>query len=344
MTTLVNNYVDMIDIANAEDPAIGTIIDMLKQENPILQDAVSMPCNDGTKHKHEIVTGYPELTWGELYKGIPQSKGTTQIVTDTTGWVNGRLEVDVRLKDTWKDRYRLIRDKQARMFMGALNNQMASSMFYEDTATTPERFKGLAARYNVRGGGGAGNQVVHGGGSGDDNTSIWFVTWADFATHIIHPDGVTAGIKREDHGKQQTLDAQGNPYFTDVETYEWHMGLVVEDWRYNARIANIDVSAIQANPDLMFPLLRQAYYKLKSRQFARLNGNGEQTNVRQAIYCNRDMLEVMDAACTNEGTSDNFVRLGRTEIEGAEVLTYRGIPIRECEAILNTEAIVPVAA
>ncbi len=343
MATLTNNFVGLIDIANAADPKIGRCIDMLKQENPILQDAVAMECNDGTKHKHEIVTGYPDLTWGELYKGIPQSKGATQIVTDTTGWINGRLEVDQRLKAIWKNRYDDVRMKQAKMFMGAMNNQMATSLFYEDTATTPERFKGLAARFNVRGGAGAGNQVVHGGSATTDNTSVWFVTWSDFACHLLVPEGIPGGIKREDHGKQPVNDANGDPFFADVETYEWHMGVAVEDYRYISRIANISIAAVQANPALIFPLFRSAYYKLKSRQFARLDGNGEETNIRQAIYCNRDILEVLDAATTNEGTGDNFVRLGRTEIEGAEVLTYRGIPIRECEAILNTEALVPAA-
>ena len=344
MATLANNYVDLIDVAMAEDPQAGAVIDMLREENPILQDAVAMECNDGTKHKHEIVTGYPSLTWGKLYKGTPQSKGTTQMVEDTTGWIEGRLEVDVRLKKIWKDRYPLIRAKQGKMFMGAMNNQMASSVFYEDTATTPERFKGLAARFNVRGGSGAGNQVVHGGGSGSDNTSIWFVTWSDFACHFIHPEGVPGGMQREDKGEQQTADAAGDKYFADVELYNWHMGVVVEDYRYVSRIANIDVSDLIAGNVDIYALMRSAYYKLKSRQFARLDGNGQQTNIRQAIYCNKEVLEALDKAQTNAlGSSDKYIRLVPKEIEGKEVMTYRDIPIRECEAILNTEAVVPTA-
>ena len=59
---------------------------------------------------------------------------------------------------------------------------------------------------------------------------------------------------------------------------------------------------------------------------------------RQAIYCNRDVLEALDVNATNGGGSDNFVRLKSEELEGKEVLTYRGIPIRETDAIVNTEA------
>lgn len=343
MATLANNYIDLIDVAMAADAKLGTVIDMIKQENPILDDAVYMPCNNGTKHDHEIATGYPDVSFGKLYQGVTQSKGATQIVTDTTGWLEGRLEVDVRLKNIWKDRYPNIRLKQARMFMGAMNNQMASSVFYDDTTTTPERFKGLAARYNVRGGSGAGNQVIHGGGSGSTNTSIWFVTWSDFATHFIHPENTMGGMKREDKGEQQVLDANGKPYFADVETYEWHMGVAVADWRYNARVANIDVSALAAGNLDVNDLMTQAYYKLKSRQYARLGAGGEQTNIRQAIYCNREVLLALDREARNNGASDNFVRLTPKEIEGKEVLTWRDMPIRECEAILNTEAVVPTA-
>jgi hypothetical protein len=49
-------------------------------------------------------------------------------------------------------------------------------------------------------------------------------------------------------------------------------------------------------------------------------------------------MEALDALSTNSGASDSFVRLTPMEIQGNEVLTYRGIPIRETDAILNTEA------
>ena len=79
--------------------------------------------------------------------------------------------------------------------------------------------------------------------------------------------------------------------------------------------------------------MRQAYYKLQSRM-----RRGDAAGGRQAIYCNRDVLEALDGLATNGGSSDNFVRLKPMEIEGQEVMTYRGIPIRETDAILNTES------
>ena len=79
----------------------------------------------------------------------------------------------------------------------------------------------------------------------------------------------------------------------------------------------------------LYNFMRSAYYKLQNRRVA--GGN-------IVIYCNRDVLEALDALATNAGTADSFVRLKTVEIAGEEITTYRGIPIRETDAIINTEA------
>lgn len=341
MATLGNTYVDLIDIYKQTDPdgAGARIIELLKQQNPILDDAIAMECNKGGEHVHTIRTGLPSVTWGALYKGIAQSKSTTQQVTDTTGFVEGLSTIDTRVLDLANGKEAQVRMNEALGFLEAMNQEVATGLFYHDTATTPEKFKGLSARYNVRGGAGAGNQVIHGGGSSTDNTSIWFVTWGDRFTHLLYPAGTQAGIKREDKGEQREKDENGGIYYVKEEKFTWHVGVAVKDWRYNARVANIDVSSMQAGDVDLYALLRQAYYKLQSRMRRGDAGGG-----RQAIYCNRDVLEALDALATNGGSSDSFVRLTPREIEGQEVLTYRGIPIRETDALLNTEAVVPAAA
>jgi hypothetical protein len=132
----------------------------------------------GTQHKHSIRTGLPAVTWGRLYQGIPQSKSGRANVTDTTGFVEGLSTVDVRLLDISPkprcDPHGGSGSVPRKPPPGSRDRQF----FYGDVATTPEKIKGLAARYNATGGGGAGNQIVKAGGAGSDNTSVWFVTWA----------------------------------------------------------------------------------------------------------------------------------------------------------------------
>ena len=134
-------------------------------------------------------------------------------------------------------------------------------------------------------------------------------------------------------GRQRVLDENGNPYYVKEEKFTWHLGLAVKDWRYVSRVANIDVSEMQAGNVKLYDFMRKAYYKLQSRI-----RRGDAAGGRQVIYCNRDVLEALDALATNAGAGDNFVRLKDSELEGQEVLTYRGIPIRETDALLNTEA------
>jgi len=111
--------------------------------------------------------------------------------------------------------------------------------------------------------------------------------------------------------------------------FRWHVGMSVKDWRYVSRIANIDVSDMAAGSVALYNFMRKAYWQLQNRRVA---------GGKVAIYCNRDVMEALDALSTNAGASDSFIRLTPMEIEGKEVLTYRGIPIRETDAIINTEA------
>ena len=86
---------------------------------------------------------------------------------------------------------------------------------------------------------------------------------------------------------------------------------------------------MEAGSVALYGFLRKAYYKLQSRRVA---------GGKLAIYCNRDVMEALDTLAGNAGASDNFVRLSRKDVEGEEVISYRGIPIRETDALLNTEA------
>lgn len=338
MATIGASYPSLIDAHKAS--AEGTVVEILKNQNPILDDAMAQMCNMDTVHRHMIRTGLPSVSWGRLYKGVPQSKSTMQQVDDTTGFLTTRSEIDTRLLKLAPDpaKARLV---ESAPFLEAMNQEMATGIFYHDTATAPEKFKGLGARYDAYYDGAlsarpnsAAGQVVHGGGTGSDNTSIWFVTWGDHATSLLYPKGTKAGVTIEDKGEQRVLDSSGNPYYAKETMFEWHMGLFVKDWRYNARIANIDVSDMLAGSVDLWALMRQAYYRLESRRRDAMSS-------RIAIYMNRDVLEVLDAQSSDRALTtarDNTTHLNHANVEGKEVLTYRGIPIRETDAILNTEA------
>jgi hypothetical protein len=331
MAALSSTYLNLIDVQKQNDPAIGEVIEVLRQQNPILDDAVAMECNSGAAHKHAIRTGLPTPAWGRLYQGIPQSKSTLQAVEDTTGFLEARSGVDTRVLKRSKNPAQL-RLGEANSHLEAMNQEMATGIFYHDTVTSPEKFKGLSSRFGVKGGGAAGNQIIDAGGTGSDNTSIWFVTWGDHACHLLYPEGSKAGVERDDKGEQRVLDANGDPYYVKEETFTWHMGLAVKDWRYVSRIANIDVSDLLAGTVDIYKWMRLAYWKLQSRRM-------DAKSSRIAIYANRDVLSALDGLSAGQGSAANtFLNVVPKELEGKEVLTYRSFPIREVDALLNTEA------
>lgn len=351
---LGKTWLNLIDLDKAANPmgGIWPVAELLALNNPILDDAVTVECNQGGKHIHSIRTGLPTVAWGALYKGIKQSKSTRQSVEDSTGFMEGRASVDTRLVGLDPSRLQALRMSEAVAFTESMNQEMASGVFYQDTATNPQAFKGLGARYNVIGGGGAGNQVIDGGGriaTDGELTSVWFVTWSELATHLIYPQHTQFGLKRDDKGEQRVQDEEGDPYYVLEEIWTWHIGLSVRDWRYNVRIANIPVDKILDNTFPIYNYMRRAYYKLHGRRLARRGNNiknGDPTvpMSRTAIYLNTDVLASLDAIGSNSTGVDNYVRLVPKEVEGREVDTYRGIPLRETDALINNEEEVPLAA
>ena len=332
MATLGSSFFDLIDLYKRQDDTrqIATVIEMLKENNAMLDDAIAMECNQGVSHRTTIRTGLPAVTWGKFYKGISQSKSTTAQVDDTTGFVEQLSSIDTRLLDI-SGNPNAVRLSEAQASLEAISQEVAAKLIYGDDNLDPEQFTGFAPRFNSLSAANGG-QIVDGGGAGADNTSIWFVTWGDNQCHMLYPSGTQGGVKREDKGEQRTLDASSNPYFVKEELFSQHAGLTVRDWRQVSRVANIDVSLLAAGSVDIYSLMRKAFWKLKSH---RVSGG------RMAIYCNSDVLEALDADSTpTTGTSASFVRLQPTEVDGFEVMSYRGIPVRQVDAIANDEALV----
>ncbi|WP_327195851.1 major capsid protein [Novosphingobium capsulatum] len=337
MAILGTSYWNLIDTLKVSGNGIGDVVEALTQLTPFMKDANVVACNDGTGHRTSIRTGLPSVAWGALYQGIPQSKGNYTEVKDTTGFVEGLSTVDERLLDLKPAEAAKLRLVEGQGFLESIAQTVDSAIWYSDVKVNGKQFHGLAPRYNSL----SNANVINGGGSGSDNTSIWMVTHGDMQTSIITPENIPAGVQREDMGRQRVLDGSGNPYYVKEEKFTQHVGLTVRDWRFNGRIANIDVSDVIAGTVAVNPLLRKLYYKLQGRRAYKMEREGQISPGRTVIYMNKTMLEALDAESTNGRSGvDNFVRLTPMEIQGEEVMTWRGMPIRETDALLNTETLV----
>lgn len=337
MATIGNSFIGLVDVYKSKgtNGELLPVIEMLNQINPILDDMVTVECNSGASHLTSVRGGLPTSTWGKLYKGVPNSKSSRVQVTDTTGFLEAMSTVDERLLTLAGENGNALRLSEAKAHLEGMSQTMATSLFYANDLEAPEQFMGLAPRFNDSTAPNGG-QIINGGGSGSDNTSIWIVGWGENTCHGLYPKGTAAGVKREDKGSQRVTDSDNNPYYVKEEMFTWHNGVSVRDWRYVVRIANIDVSAMLAGDVDLYALLRKAFYKFEGRR-------RKDTAVRPVIYCNSDVAQMLDALGSNSGAADSYVRLKPMEIQGKEVETYRGIPVREVDALINTEDLVTFA-
>jgi len=350
MAGIGNTFYNLIDLYKGQDAkgAVLPVIEMMMENNPMLEDAVAVECNNGTTHMHSVRTGLPQVAWGRLYRGIPQGKSQKAQVQDTTGFVEGLSTVDKRLLDL-SGNEGAIRLSEATAYIEAMEQEACNKIIYGNSNSNPDQFMGLAPRFNDPTAPN-GSQLVNGAGSGADNTSVWFIAWGEGRTHLLYPKNTKAGISREDKGEQRVVDDTG-AYYVKEELFQHHLGLAVADWRYVVRICNIDVSMLRADPSTVggsgvsiYDLFRKAYWKLHSRRPQKLQTSAPGGGMgRVAVYANKDVLEALDALSVNNGSADSFVRLTPMEIQGKEVLTYRGMPLRECDALINTEEAISFA-
>lgn len=327
MAALAANNPTLLDVAKRLDPdgKIAAIVEILNATNPVLDDLTFVEGNLPTGHRTTIRTGLPTPTWRKLYGGVQPTKSTTVQVTDSCGMLEAYAEVDKALADLNGNTaaFRLSEDAA---HIEAMGQEMASTLFYGNEGTEPEAFTGLAPRYNSKSAQNADN-IIDAGGTGSDNTSIWLCVWGPQTGFGIYPKGSTAGLQMTDKGQVtvENVDGNGGRMEAYRTHYRWDAGLTIRDWRYFVRIANIDVSDLDtvANTKNLINWMIQASERIPEL------GKG-----RAAFYMNRRLREKLRLGILEKISSN----LSWETIYGERVMTFDDIPVRRCDALVNTEA------
>ena len=327
MPALAAKNPTLLDVAKRLDPdgKIAAIVEILNATNPVLDDLTFVEGNLPTGHRTTIRTGLPTPTWRKLYGGVQPTKSKTVQVTDSCGMLEAYAEVDKALADLNGNTaaFRLSEDAA---HIEAMGQEMASTLFYGNEGTEPEAFTGLAPRYNSKSAQNADN-IIDAGGTGSDNTSIWLCVWGPQTGFGIYPKGSTAGLQMTDKGQVtvENVDGNGGRMEAYRTHYRWDAGLTIRDWRYFVRIANIDVSDLDtvANTKKIIEWMIQASERIPEL------GKG-----RAAFYMNRRLREKLRLGIL-EKISNN---LTWETVSGERVMTFDDIPVRRCDALVNTEA------
>ena len=328
MGTLSTTNPTLADVAarmTADGKIDPQIVEMLNETNEVLDDMTVIEANGFTEHKTTVRSGLPAGTWRKLNYGVQPEKSRTVQVKDSLGMLETYAEVDKALADL-NDNSAAWRLSEDRAFIEGMNQTMATTLFYGDSSADPEKFMGLAPRYNSLSAENAMN-IIDAGGTGNDNTSIWLIVWGPNTCHTIYPKGSSAGLQSRDLGEHTLTDAAGGRYQGYRTHYKWDIGMTLRDWRYVVRIANIkhsDLTKTGSTGADLIDLMTQAVELIPNI------GMG-----RPVFYMPRKIRSFLRRQITNKVAAST---LTMEEVAGKKVVAFDGVPCRRTDALLLTEA------
>jgi len=335
MATLSTTHLTMLDWAKRLDPdgTTADIVEILSQTNAIIQDMLMKEGNNATGERVTIRTGLPSAFYRLINQGTPSSKSTTAQIQEDAAILSARSELDVdeaELNGNTNE-YRL---SESMPFIEAMGQQQAETFIY-GTASNPEEYVGLAARYNDLSAANATN-IIDAGGVNSDNASVWLVGWGERATFGVYPKGTTAGLTHQDLGEQDSFDSNNDRYRAFHDIYKWKNGLVVKDWRYNVRIANIKIADLINQNNTQASTASTFLIDLMSRAIDHLPNT---TSVSPVFYVNRTVASHLRVQARRESNSAVIVETGLNQFgESIQEMRFLGIPVRLVDRLRITEA------
>jgi hypothetical protein len=330
MVTLSTASLTVAEIAKRTAPngSAADIGEILNQALPMLDDIPWSESNQPTSHQTTLRTSLPVPTWRAYNAGIASTKSTTGQSNEPMGMLEDLSELDEAVADVGGNRA-ANRMNEATAHLEGMAQEMGQTIVYGNNGAVPEEPLGFFPRYASTTGI-TGENVILGGGSGSDNSSILLSGWKLGKIYGIYPKGTTAGLVHRDMGlKIMTVTAGlgGNRMLAYVDHFKWYAGLAVEDWRYAARIANIDISNLVAKSSAadLFDLMIKAMHCIP---------NLEACN--PVFYMNRTVFQQLDIQARDDVQSGG--QLGYADVAGRRLRTFQTIPIRLHDQLVQNEA------
>ncbi len=322
MAALVSKY-SLVEQVKRIDPdgTLSMIVEILDREIPIFSDAPFFPTNDTWSHKSTRRGTIPGGTWRKMNVGVAAEVARTTEQIDNLGMLETYADYDKEYIDTSPEPMRARMDEAA-VFIEGLAQTFASAMLYSDAAANPDQIMGIAPRLNTI----DGKFVLGNGGTGNDLTSIYVVTWGRAQTFVGFPKNAAAtlGIIHEDLGRVTLQDANSLNYEGYRDWFQIKAGLVNKDPRTLGRIANIETAGASNlfDEDLLIKLM-----------------NKMKTGPGTRIYVNETILTQMEIALKDKNNV-NYTADAGEGLAGERILRFRGFPVRkiDSEILLDTES------
>lgn len=338
MATLATGQLTLADYSKrlGPDGKIDPIAELLSQTNDILEDVVWVEANQPTSHVVAVRTGLPAVYWRAYNQGVPSSKSTTAQVTEPCAMLEARSHIDAKLLQL-NGNSAAFRLSEETAFIEAMSQEMTGKLFNGNVGADMKTFSGLATRYSSTTAGN-GSNVILAGGSGSDNSSIYLVVWGEQTVFGTFPKGSRAGLASRDLGEESVQDSNGQWFQAARSLFQWDCGLVVKDWRYVVRIANIDVSDWVGVTGTQASTASTNLIKLMMRAIARIPN---MSMGRAAFYANRSIQEGLMIQALEKSSNALSIKQAATQF-GTQInqLEFMGIPVRGVDQLGIAETLV----
>lgn len=301
------------------DGTPAPLIDVLAEDNPVLKDAPWVEANGQMQHNTTRVISKPTGSFRAFNEGVAKTAGRTVKIVENLAMLEDYAEVDKALADMNPNRQEFL-DQENVLHVSGLSENWATKLFYGNENTDPRQFTGFAPRTNAL----ASKRVISCGGTGSDLTSIYAVQW-DIArgVHMVYPMGhPNMGVQSDFMGQHTVQDADGNNFEAYRTHFKIYGGLVVRDERCIKRLANIETSGSSNtfDDDKLLELVNAFPHNKKG----------------VVLYCNDTVLTQMDIMAKDKSNVNYSTR----NVFGEDLTHFRGIPVRVCDAIVDTESAV----
>lgn len=313
--------------AESVDPSTGInrMFDTVRGASEVFEEAMFFPGDSKKPGQFDanVRTGLPASYWkSTMTHAAPMTKSTT--VPATFPLVRFGLRSTAPLSD---DPY-----IEERPVVEDLAGRLETGIFYGyGDSTMTRRFSGLSQFYNKldRSIAESYGNVIDAGGEGNNLTSAWLIVWGDLTLSLAYRSG-HLGLERVYQGKRRVID-DDRGFDANVSDYDWIVGLMLRDWRYVVRVANIDVE------ELTKSVVSNVSYKTSSLIRDMIRAHNFIPNIRlgrAAWYMNSDVKSVFDYVA---GEMCNVNLTVGTDRNGNPVTRFKGIPIRRANSLRNTE-------
>jgi hypothetical protein len=317
-------FADIMKRLNPDGSLATTMIELMTQENGLLKDAIWKQGNLNTGHRVNRRDSVPTPEFRVINAGTSRAKSTSHQVDESVGLMETWSVVDVRLAKLGGNPA-AVRASEDMAFRQGFNNLFETTMWYGNTETDPEKWMGMAPRFDLTTAQFGGQIVLPGiATGGSDQNSFYFIDWGLDSVYCIYAAGQDGGLHIEDMGIRPAADPEGKEYRAYYTAFDWECGLAVANPTHVVRVPNIDSSAVSAASSLIIQGLTKGYHQLK---------RGGKT----VGYCNPFVgayLHLQAQYVAINGT------LSVSDPAGMPVVSIFGIPIRLTQGLTSSEAIV----